>query len=165
MPLDPTAVVLVAAWIPLIAAGVGALGSWLGGRSTSKQHQRQLASEERRQAMMMQAAREWQQQNQAAMEAHNARRQALIRQMAPGLGINPQLASAAAMMGPQPDFSVPSAALDPGTQGMPPASQFDYGALLSSVLGPQADQTGGLRTPSWLQFPASWRAPAADGGQ
>ena len=150
---DLSPFVLALGWIPLIAAGVGALGSWLGGRSQSKQHQRQLASEERRQAMHQLAVDAWMKDQREQQAAAQAQRAAMIRQLAPQLGIDPGMAAMAAAAAPTAPMAMPRFGAV-ATQGTPPAQRFDYGALLSQVLGPQAqgDPTllGLPAIPSWL---------------
>ena len=135
--------------IGLIASGIGALGSWLGGRATSKQHERQLASEERRQAMAQAAMREWyanQAEQQAAAEAQRAQ---AISRLGGHLGIDPALMQAGLALRPRGQVMPPNFGGMAGqTRGMPAPQQFDTAALISGAVGPQSQ---GMQDTDWWQ--------------
>ena len=61
--------VLLGFW-SAVAMGLGALGSWLGGRSRSKQHERQLSSEDRRHEASLRDRREERATRRALMEEY-----------------------------------------------------------------------------------------------
>lgn len=167
MPLDPTAVVFVAAIIPLIGAGVAALGSWLGGRAKSKQHQRQISHAERMAQMQLAAYNQWANQEAARRERFLAGRRAAIGQMGGMMGMDPgrvALYQGLVGQGMAPIAGPP--AIGAGAQAvLPTPAPFDTSAVLAGALGPSGADAdlpwyhGGQRgLPNWLGGPS---APAA----
>lgn len=127
-----------------LVTGLGGLFGWLGGRSQSKQHQRQLASEERRQRNILRAMQQWQAQDALAQQAFEERRGKAIARAAGIAGIDPEMAallqetSGGGGGGMMPNFeaaAVPSA----GAPRMP-AGQFDFMSLLPYIFGPSPDE-------------------------
>ena len=162
------------AFLPLIGMGIGALGSWLGGRSRSKQHERQLSSEDKRHAESLAARerelqrrsddwREYARMQMAAEQAFRERQASALRALG-GAGI----AGAGGLAGLPVGFDLGMLAQAPGgavvppgavsgpagaampitTAGLPPGGGGgDAGMLdyLSLALGQGGDTEGGWR--------------------
>ena len=134
-----------------IVAGAGLFGNWLSGRSRSKQHERQIASEERRhtesvedRAAERRARREeyrWYLQQALEREkAFRARQAAALAAVAPGIHGAPAGLAALAPGGgasmPPPMSAEGVGALPIQTSGMPPqTAMFDWTQVLPFIRG------------------------------
>ena len=128
-------------WGKLGVLGAGMFSNWLGGRQVSKQHQAQLASEERRQAMMIAATQAWLQQQAAAQQQYAQQRSQALGALGSHLGMDPALITAAQGMQRQPQMANPYAGFAMQTAGAPTqGGGFNYLPILQNVFGPQPAQ-------------------------
>lgn len=157
---QPAAHGFFSALAPVIGMGIGALGNWFGGRSQSKQHQRQLASEERRQMMMMQAQREWMQAEQERRAQWQQDRQARIRQAGEVAGIRPELIELAASTPGRMPPMIPPGGMQQAmpTAGVPQSQPFDFMRAGAALFGPQPDTVADVeaRQPPRSDFFTNW---------
>lgn len=129
----------------LIAMGAGALGSWLSGRSQSKQHQRQLASEERRLMMQQAAEREWRAAEQQRMAEFSAAREQRIRAAGAAAGLSPDLIELAAGTPAPGTQAIPRRPQQQiQTAGMPQGGgSFNFMDAAGLLFTPQGERVGG----------------------